>query len=163
MRRLTTALLAALTLLISSCHHEEYRIPPYPVRITFVTIGDWVTYGIGGASDYRYFTLENPRQPSGFPYAVNAATGYGGVLLVGDIMGTPKAYDMACPVEVKRDVRIYVDKATMKGVCPKCGSTYEVFEVGQPLSGEAAQNGWYLRPYSVNILNGATEYARISN
>lgn len=152
----------ALTGLTACDNTEENRIPPYPVRITFVTPGDWTVYGVHGALDYVYFTKSNPVQPANYPYTMLTETGFGGVLLVGDILGQPRAYDLACPVEAQRDVRIFVNERSV-GQCPKCGSTYEVFELGNAISGEAAQHGYSLRSYRVSVGGSGTEYATIRN
>ena len=42
--------------------------------------------------------------------------------LVCDVMGVPKAYDAACPVEVKRDVRVFINDEH-EAECPVCHST----------------------------------------
>lgn len=161
--RQLAAAAVALCALGSCSNSDDNRVPPYPVRISFVTVGDWNVYGVGGALDYRYFTKSNPTQPADFPYTMLSETGFGGVLLVGDILGQPRAYDLACPVEAKRDVRIYVDREKSVGVCPVCHSTYEVFELGNAISGEAAAHGYSLRQYSVAVGLTGTEYAVIRN
>ena len=87
--------------------------------------------------------------PSDFPYTSIEETGYGGVWLVCDVMGVPKAYDAACPVEVKRDVRVFINDEH-EAECPVCHSTFDVFSLdGHPLSGRAAEEGWGLRRYGV--------------
>lgn len=77
-------------------------------------------------------------------------TGYGGVLLVADINGMPRAYDLSCPVENNPEIRVKVDMETTDAVCPKCGSHYDVFvNYGSPTSGPAAKNGYGLTRYMV--------------
>lgn len=161
-KKLILGAVAFATVLFSSCEQEQLRIPPHPVRIPFITVGDWNLYGVSGALDYRYFTLD-PRQPAGYTYPVYAATGFGGVLLVGDVLGTPRAYDLACPVEAQPNVRIQVDSKKSIAVCPKCGSSFAVFELGNAIDGPAAQNGWALRQYTVSITKNPIEYACIIN
>ncbi len=159
----TAIMLALIGSAVESCSHEaQNRIPPYPVRIQFITSGDWVTYGGSGDTDFKYF-IKDKRQPAGFTYTALTETGFGGVLLVGDILGQPRAYDLSCPVEARRDIRITVDVEKSMGVCPKCGSTYSVFELGSAISGEAAQKGYSLRQYSVNVGGGGVVYAQITN
>lgn len=152
----------AVTIMISSCHHiDDEMIPAVPVQIVFTDIGMWNTYGVSGALDYRTFIRQENR-PAGFFYTATTYTGYGGVLLVGDVYGNPQAFDLSCPVEHQPDVRIYIDSETHNGVCPKCGSTYDVFEnLGYPLSGPAAKHGYGLTRY--NVYSGAgTTYRVIS-
>lgn len=105
---------AALTVaatLFSGCHSvDDDRIPPLPVYLAFTTVGMWDTYGVAGATSHRRFILtERLRVPENFPFTALSQTGYGGILLVSDILGDPQAYDLACPVEVRQDVRIRVD------------------------------------------------------
>ena len=57
-----------------------------PVRIPFATVGDWHTYGVGGATDGGELHPSQRRHhgtPAGYPYTGLTATGFGGVLLVG--------------------------------------------------------------------------------
>lgn len=151
MKRLTLAALAAALLACAGCHTiDDDRIPPTAVYVPFNTIGEWQVYGVGGALDYRYF-IKAERQPAGFPYTQLSQTGYGGVLLACDVNGQPVAYDLACPVECRSDVRIRVVSGESYAECPVCHSTYSVFSTpyGYPLSGRAAEMGWGLRIYSV--------------
>lgn len=152
-----------LLLMSAGCNDsDDNPVPPYPVRISFVTVGDWLTYGVQGATDYQYFTTE-PRQPANYPFTMLTQTGYGGVVLVSDILGVPRAYDMSCPVEHRRDVRMTVNQGEALARCPMCGSTYAVFELGTALSGEAAQHGYSLRQFRVLIPGDGGEYATIKN
>lgn len=153
---------AALALAMGACHHiDDDRIPPALVYVPFNTIGDWTVYGVGGAGDYRYF-IKSSRQPSGYPYTALSATGFGGVLLIGDIHGQPVAYDLACPVECRSDVRIQVVADELVAECPVCHSTYDIVtNYGYPLSGKAAQNGYGLQRYYV-VNGNAGEYRVIT-
>lgn len=152
-RNFCLAVLAALALLCVSCDSvDDTRIPAAPVNIIFNDVGMWNTYGVGGALDSRTFVKEN-RVPANFPYTASTYTGFGGVLLVCDYFGNPKAYDLSCPVECKRDVRVYINSDN-EAECPECHSRYAVFEnEGRPISGTAAQRNFGLKRYSVR--NGA--------
>lgn len=144
------AVAAAVALLTAGCTHiDDDRIPPSPVRIAFNTVGEWNIYGVGGAGDYRYF-IKQDRIPDGYPYTVATYTGFGGVLLICDIHNNPVAYDLACPVECRADVRIRVVKEDLKAECPVCHSIYDIVtNHGQPLSGPAAEKHYGLRKYYV--------------
>lgn len=148
MKRLISALLLSCTLF--SCEEiDDDRIPPYPVYVQFQTEADWNVYGVAGACDFKYFIKEN-RTPANFPWTALTETGFGGVLLVSDIHGKPHAFDLACPVEARRDVRIVVDTKQQKARCPKCHSVYDIFtNYGLPLEGEAATRKYRLRHYNV--------------
>ena len=102
------ALLASAALLLTStaCHTlDDDRIPPAAVNIAFATVAEWNVYGVSGAMDYRVFSREE-RLPAGYPFLATTHTGYGGVLLVGDVLGNPRAFDRACPVECRSNVRV---------------------------------------------------------
>lgn len=137
--------------LLSGCESvDDDRIPPYEVWVTFDTQADWITYGVPGALDYRMF-VKSQRLPANYPYSVGSATGFGGVLLCGNYVGEPVAFDLACPVECRQDVRIIVDSETHRGRCPVCGSTYDIFSgTGAPLSGVAAEQRYGLQVYRVS-------------
>lgn len=147
---------------LSSCHHlNDDRIPVCPVHVGFTTVGDWNVSGIGGALEYKRFIKEE-QVPSNYHYTALSATGFGGILLVGDVTGKPIAYDLSCPVECKRDIRIFINTTDMVGECPKCHSTYDIFSLGgHPLSGPAANDGYGLRRY--NVGSTSSEYMLISN
>lgn len=134
---------------ICSCHHvDNKRLPAMRVNLVFWSQADWVTYGVPGAADYRRFIREE-RVPSNFPYNETTYTGFGGVLLCNDYFGNPIAYDLACPVECNAKIRVFVND-DMRAECPKCHSTYEIFEsAGHPVSGPAARDGYGLQAYWV--------------
>lgn len=139
-------------LLTTSCNRiDDNRIPGVGVNIVFSTPGIWAKYGISGALDTRRFIRSATSPvPADFPYTVTTYTGYGGVLLVGDVYGNPLAYDLSCPYEAKPDIRINVDRDANDAVCPVCGSTYDIFEgQGRPTSGPAAERGYGLTRYRV--------------
>lgn len=139
------ALLAATT----SCGSTDHtRTPPAPVYIAFPTQPEWTLYGTPSALDYKEFILN--QTPADFPWTAMTRTGYGGVLLVGDIMGNPAAYDLSCPYENRTDIRIRVDNERLDAFCPKCGSRYFIFDnYGRAYSGPAYDMKYELRRYSV--------------
>lgn len=144
-------LLAALASAIAafSCQSvDDTRIPATAVYLPFTDAGVWAVYGVSGALDAHSF-VKSERIPTGYPYTELSATGFGGILLVGDFDGNPVAYDLACPVEVKPSVRVGIDRDQSVAVCPVCGSTYDVFRLGHPLSGPAAESGYALARYRV--------------
>lgn len=149
-KKTSVSTVAALAVVISGCHSvDDDRIPPLPVYVQFQTRADWDIYGVPGATSWRSF-IKADRIPANYPYTSLSMTGFGGVLLVGDIHGDPVAYDLACPYECKADVRIYVDEDLMKARCPKCGSIYEIFtNYGYPLEGPSAEYGYALQRYHV--------------
>lgn len=137
----------AAAIAISGCQTvDSDNIPAAPVNIVLADAGTWNTYGVSGFGSSRRFILATGvREPSGFPYSQTSATGFGGVLLINGMdpftaaTDTPLAYDLACPVERKSDVRVEVETGLYEAVCPQCGSHYDVtMGGGAPLSGPAA-------------------------
>lgn len=160
MRHIIAALLGALFL--SACDSvDDERIPSMPVRIDFPTVGDWQRYGVAAALDSRSF-IKADRIPQGFPYTEMSATGFGGILLVCSFDNNPLAYDLSCPVEVKPSVRVSVDKENNVARCSVCGSAYDVFRTGAPLSGPAADKGYALTRYRVGPGADALQYMVVS-
>lgn len=136
---------------------DSDRIPSYPVNINLTPQASWDTYGVTGFGNYRRFVREL-REPSNFPWLERTTTGYGGILL---IIGTdpythdpltPLAYDLACPVERRQDVRVNMvslpEWPMPVAQCPDCHSCYNVIEGGgRPLSGLAESEHYGLRMY----------------
>lgn len=150
MRKILTAVAFAAAMIFSGCHTvDSDHIPPAPVYLVFQSVADWNIYGTPSAASSRLF-VKSERIPANFSYTAVSQTGFGGVLLCGDIFGAPVAYDAACPVESRADVRVAVDTEALVARCPVCGSTYDVFSnYGSPLSGRAASLGYGLQRYYV--------------
>ncbi len=133
---------------------DDDRIPAMPVSINLTDQGMWNVYGVSGTGMSRRFVKELG-EPSGFHYSEATYTGFGGVLLFGGIDpfdGTtdiPLAYDLACPVECRRDVRVYIDAENrLEAVCPECGSRYNVMTGGgAPVYGKARSLNYGLTRY----------------
>lgn len=154
-RLLKLLCLAALWPVLSGCHQlNDERIPGMAVNVDLSNQGIWNTYGVHGYGQYNYFLFSgNVREPAGFPYSYNSATGYGGILLIsgqgfsGDVQ--PLAYDRSCPVERLPDVRVFIDANTLEAVCPDCHSHYNVVEAnGAPVSGPAQSMHYAMTSYS---------------
>lgn len=162
---MVTALMAVGMLLASaSCNSvDDKRIPDMPVQIVFTDVGMWNMYGVNGALQHkRFFRTQSASYPAGFFYTAATYTGFGGVLLVGDVMGDAKAFDLACPYERQADIRVSINPETNYAECPKCHSEYDVFENnGLPVSGPSAEHGYSLRKYGV--FSSGTNYRVITN
>lgn len=149
---------------LSSCEKvDSHRLPPANVNLLFNTIGDWQIYGVSGAGQTRDY-IRSEGIPAGYPYKMSEYTGFGGVMIVCDPNGEYIAYDLACPVEKTPDVRIEVDNnSTLAGIakCPKCGSTYNLFSQGVPMSGEAFNLRYGLERYVVFVGSPTPPYASV--
>lgn len=148
---------AALTAALTACSHvNDERIPASSVYLPF-TQGQWNVYGLGGAGDYGIYS-KALGLPANFPYAAMHETGYGGILLVMDYLGEPRAYSAACPVERSNAVLLTVGadgNGRPAALCAKCGSAYDVFSnYGTPLSGEAHDRKYALTRYTVSSRDG---------
>ncbi len=159
---MASAVAALVLISATACHTiDDDRIPVVPVNIVFNTVADWNVYGVAGAMDYKYFIREQ-RKPANFPYTASTYTGFGGILLVTDVMNNPHAYDLSCPVEAENNVRVAIDDE-MLARCPKCGSTYDVFSLqGHPVSGRASELGYGLRHYHVGPGRANSAYMVVS-
>lgn len=152
------ALGCIMAITISSCEKtDDDRIPVTNVHLS-ISQAAWIRYGIHGAFEHVYF-IKHRGLPTGYPYVAFDDTGYAGILLVtgGGGESNLKAYSPACPVE--RDPQILIEIATDDedhpiARCPKCGSTFDVFNYGTPLTGEAAQRKFSLSTYSIHSESG---------
>lgn len=154
-RPLLSGLFALLTaLMMTGCNEvDSSRIPAYRVQIVF-NAGQWDSFGVFGLGEHREFIRET-RTPSNFAFTETTFTGFGGVLLFYGMdpftgEGRPLAYDLACPVECKPDIRVVVDDNTLNAVCPVCGSHYNIYmSGGVATEGPAATYRYQLRNYVV--------------
>lgn len=163
LKQICTYLIALVALFCATgCEKiDSNRIPPVDTNLIFYTIGDWQQYGVTGAGDSRQFIKQNGI-PAGYPYKVSEATGFGGLLLVCDPNGEYLAYDLACPVECRPDVRVQPDTNNpLAGMvkCPKCGSTYNLFAQGIAASGEAIKARYGLQRYFIAVGSPTPPYA----
>lgn len=125
---------------------DSFRIPYFPVHIDLDNTGLWNTYGVSGVGTSRTFIREL-KVPANFPYTQLTYTGYAGVLLICDINNEPLAYDLACPVEVSSNTRVFINDK-LEAECPVCGSRYNVIEAyGAPIYGPAVDKKYGLQRY----------------
>ena len=160
-----SATLLTLTLLLTTftgCERiDNHRLPPVNVNIVFTTLGDWTAYGVAGPGQSQEF-IKSERLPIGYPYKESEFTGFGGVVLLCDPNGAYYAYDLACPVECKADVRVEWETGTTHAgimYCPKCGSRYDVYSFGSAISGPALEDRYGLQPYNVFVGYTSLPYA----
>ncbi|GHV04040.1 hypothetical protein FACS189416_1550 [Bacteroidia bacterium] len=85
---------------------------------------------------YKAFTA--PRKASEY-------IGFGGILVyhgLPDSRGDEYfAFDLACPFEASRSVKVEVDEDHIYAICPKCQTTYElVYGIANPVSGTSKES-----------------------
>lgn len=155
MKKYLLSLTCAALALCSCDTLDDDRIPYQPVSINLADAGLWNTYGVAGYGHYRRF-IRQTGEPSNYSYGAATYTGYGGVLLISGMdaysseTNVPLAYDLACPVECRQDVRVDIDPSTLEAVCPQCGSRYNVCGgAGAPVGGPAltGKQKYRLQPY----------------
>lgn len=161
--RLLKLLMGVVLMSTFSCAHvDDDRIPWSFVRLPFSS-PQW-SESIRPAAGVHHRFVKSTLQPSWYPYTEISATGFGGILLVIDYANNPVAYDLACPYEVRRDVLIEVDGTTSMARCPKCGSTYHIFNnYGLPASGPSADRNYALRRYNVDGPLTGIDYYIVQN
>lgn len=154
--------LCAIAAVLSGCKSvDDDRTPPAGVWIVFPFQHDWTQWGVTAALQHREFVLPLGI-PQGFSYSAASQTGFGGVMLVGDINGMPAAYDMSCPVENRSDVRIAYDENLNDAYCARCGSRYSVINnYGQPTAGPAADSSHPMGLRTYNIAAGPNGEYRV--
>lgn len=143
---------------VTSCETvDDDRIPGMAVNVNIGDTGLWNTYGVAGFGSHRNFIFKgNIHEPAGFAYNMQSATGFGGILLINGMdpftndTDVPLAYDLACPIECRQDVRVEIEGDLYEAVCPVCHSRYDVTMAGgAPKSGPAAtgEHKYGLRRY----------------
>lgn len=140
---------------LCGCKSSDYeRVPLMGVELE-INVAQWSTYGVFGYGDNRNF-IRSERIPAGFPYTASSYTGFGGILLIsgtedGFDYNSVLAYDLACPVEVPKISRVYIDSETFDAVCPQCHSRFNVCEgSGRPIAGPAYDYRYDMRKYRVS-------------
>ena len=135
-------ILFILFILIStfSCKVEKNPIP-----ITAVYLNLDLTYEdkeLKTIPSYKEYTIKN------INIGLGERAGYGGILVVHDMLGKYKAFDRACPHETNPGVTVEVDNEVLYAVCPKCGTKYEI-GIGDGIPNGSSKHS--LRQYSVTI------------
>ncbi|GHV20411.1 hypothetical protein FACS1894174_02230 [Bacteroidia bacterium] len=131
-------LLALLFICVAfSCEDEIYsNIPWAPVDLKLHLNGEDVEL-----NGFEFKTYIQRR-------AETDKLGYGGILVINvqrDNIVDLRAYDLSCPNEAERDIRIVPDNNTKEAVCPKCGAKYNIISSGAPVSGSK----YSLKQYNV--------------
>lgn len=122
-------------------------IPDFPV---YLELNLTSTYPTFRNSHNKFLTFEKG-------VFVTDRTGYGGILVYTDLNGEYCAFDLSCPYEAKRTVRV-VPNDSGQAVCEGCGSVFDLTSgIGNPISGKAKE---MLKRYKA-ILSGDILYVTI--
>ncbi len=126
-RALRFFLLTTLALVLSSCEGDIYRssIPDAPVHLELNLVSQYPNFA-NSVNQYILFTK---------PRYTTDRIGYGGVIVYSTYEGKYSAFDLACPVEAKRDVIVSPD-GTGLAKCETCGEVYDMmYGFGNPTKG----------------------------
>lgn len=138
MRR-TIAILAILTLTMTGCEDDKSIIPDSAVYIERDTRVDPDALILRTPGGYDKITSVKKQTDR---------IGYGGILIYHGLNDQMYAFDLACPKEVKRSVKVVPDSlVTGEAICPVCGSVFTVaYGSGNRIAGDAPEG---LRRYRV--------------
>ena len=136
-------IICCLFILSLSCDIEENPIPTTSVYLNLdLTFEDKELKVIPSHKIYTYKNINT---------ALGERAGFGGVLVIRNMLGEYKAFDMACPYEINPGIIVEVDNEILYAICPKCGTKYEIgISSGVPSGGPGKHS---LRQYNV-IING---------
>ena len=124
-------------LIMAACEKAPINpIPDYPVRLELNLM--FQDKDLNGLFTYKSFTV---------PRTASDRLGFGGILVTHGLADEFFAYDLACPHEVLRDVKIEVTESGLTAKCPKCSSEYDIMGGGARTSGPSAYS---LKRYRVS-------------
>jgi len=133
--RIQSVFLLMVFLCFSGCDVYESSIPNYPVHM------ERDIYAINLVSPGSSYINDNK--------IATEAYGYGGILIACTWDGQYCAFDLACPVEADRNIRVSKTDQALIVKCESCGEEYDLgFGDGTPtkkISKEA------LKRYSANL------------
>ena len=122
-----------------SCENDDYTTIPN-LKVYFELNLSALDFEL--QTDYKFKIFTNPRLE-----IEKGKMGFGGLLIING-MSNLFAYDLACPVEVSRTIRVVPDsdKNNITATCPKCGAVFLIATgTGAPQSGSK----YGLRRYAV--------------
>ena len=139
-----TLFLLLLTGIAFSCEKEYYTsIPNFPVNLELRL--ESLDSELNASLAYKTFIQ---------PRLALDKLGFGGILVINGMGENPfnlYAYDLSCPVEAQRDIRVVPDKSGITATCPKCGAVFTIATgTGRPQSGTK----YSLKSYYVSTGNG---------
>jgi hypothetical protein len=134
-------LVGVFTILTLSCEDSRRSpIPDYPVNLKLDLLGEYNTFYNSKGQSLVFIE----------PKKAEDRLGFGGILVSTNSWGEYCAFDLACPYEVKRDVRVRPDG--LIAICDSCGSQFDLWEtaLGAPSKGPSK---FPLKKYKTSITN----------
>ena len=132
MKILTTyiGLLAALIALLTSCNENAISsIPDWPVSLQLNLTAEYPTFK-NSVNQHLLFETRVKETDR---------VGYGGILVYTGFDEQYYAWDMACPYEADKSIKVYPN-GVGEAVCEKCGSIFNIsYGFGFPTEGPSKQ------------------------
>lgn len=140
------------SILLGCRNTDVSSIPDVPVYLNLNLTINYNTF----RAPLQYLTFEKRNDAVG---AYNV--GYGGVLVNINVESKYCAFDMACPYEKDKKIKVRPDQTGGFAVCEQCGSKFDlVYGYGQVTQGPSKES---LKRYSTNAwINGGIQMLRIS-
>lgn len=103
---------------MASCTPDEIKssIPYAPVNFKVDVVADKIDY-------FDFAVFERPRLAGEY-------VGYAGLLIFRDHEGVLFAFDLCCPYEKNRDIKVRPNSSG-EAICPVCHTTYDIMHQGQ--------------------------------
>ena len=119
-----------LALLFVGCNDNVISsIPDFPV---YLQLNLTTTYPTFKNSYNKFYIFKQG-------VVVTDRIGYGGILVYTGLDGGYYAFDMACPYEVKQNIRVYPNDVG-QAICEGCGSVFEIgYGICYPSKGVAKE------------------------
>ena len=124
--------LTSLTIILSGCYDNYVSsIPDYPVRLQLNLTSTYPTF------------KNNPNQFLIFetPPKYGESVGFGGIIIYAGINPDEYfAFDLACPNEANKSIKVEPSDYFGRVVCETCGSVYEISSSGAfPIEGPSKE------------------------
>ncbi len=119
-----------VTTCFSACYDNVISsIPDYPVHLQ---LNLTTTYPTFRNSINQYLIFEKR-------IFETDAIGFGGIIVYTGFDGNYYAFDMACPHEAQREIKVYPNNLG-QAVCNGCGTVFDIsYGIGNPSSGPAKE------------------------
>jgi nitrite reductase/ring-hydroxylating ferredoxin subunit len=117
---------------IWSCDDDyQSSVPNYPVYLELNLTSTYPNFK-NNVNQYLLFTIENR-------VTEIDKVGYGGILVYADFTGEYRAFDLSCPYEHNRNIRVQPNDIG-QAICDSCGSVYNIsYGIGNPESGPSKE------------------------
>lgn len=140
-------------LCFAACNNTDSpTVPSRPVNIRLNLTANYNTF----SAPLEYLTFEKKNENLGV-YSI----GYGGILVNVTMESAYRAFDMSCPYEKDKDIKVRPESGGAFAVCEKCGSKFDLaYGYGYVEKGPAKD---HLTQYKAAVyINNGIRYLHIS-